>query len=245
MQLQYIDFLFALALLIIILVSGWLPFRQHKQHPHHHESSFGETIATGIFLGAALMHILPESDHLFIEQNIHYPVSYLLAGLTFLFFLWLEHVGKELYHNKLSQHTFIGVAWLMLSAHSFFEGSALGLADDYSLMVMLFLAIVSHKWAEAFAMAVQLNKYPQSPKVNYILFLLYALMTPLGILLGYHYRTPNLSLYSPICMAISAGTFLYFGTLHGLERCVMVQRCCDLRHFSFVILGFLFMALVA
>jgi hypothetical protein len=35
------------------------------------------------------------------------------------------------------------------------------------------------------------------------------------------------------------------GTLHGLERCVMVERCCNLRDFSFVIIGFLLMASVA
>jgi zinc transporter ZupT len=94
-------------------------------------------------------------------------------------------------------------------------------------------------------MAVQLNKSEQSTKTNYVLFLIYALMTPFGILLGYHFNHETLNLYSPICMAVSAGTFLYFGTLHGLERCVMVQRCCNLKHFSFVILGFLFMAAVA
>jgi len=244
MQLQYLESLFGFSLFVIILLSGWLPFHKRKKQDHH-EASFGETIATGIFLGAALMHILPESDHLFIGQNIHYPVSYLLAGITFLFFLWLEHLGKELYQNKITQHAFIGVAWLMLSAHSFFEGSALGLTQDLSLLIMLFLAIISHKWAEGFAMAVELNKGSQTGKVSVVLFLLYALMTPLGILLGYHFNHPSHNLYSPICMAISAGTFLYFGTLHGLERCVMVQRCCNLKHFSFVILGFLFMAIVA
>ena len=244
MQLKYLEILFGFALFLVILISGWIPFYKKNKQNHHHES-FNETIATGIFLGAALMHILPESHELFVQQNVVYPYSYLIAGLTFLFFLWLEHLGKELYHNKITQHAFIGVAWIMLSAHSFIEGSALGLSQDISLLVMLFLAIISHKWAEGFAMAVQLNKSEQSTQTNYILFLFYALMTPFGILLGYHFNHETLNLYSPISMAISAGTFLYFGTLHGLERCVMVQRCCNLKHFSFVILGFLFMAVVA
>jgi zinc transporter ZupT len=244
MTLKYLDIIFGLSLFLLICISGWLPFLKKKKQSHHHES-FGETIATGIFLGAALLHILPESHQLFIDKGIHYPFSYLIAGLTFLFFLWLEHLGKELYHNKITQHAFIGVALIMISAHSFFEGSALGLADDMSLIFMLFLAIVSHKWAEGFAIAVQLNKSELPFKINFLLFIGYALMTPLGIFLGYQYRSPTLNLYSPICLAISAGTFLYFGTLHGLERCVMVKRCCNLKHFSFVILGFLFMALVA
>lgn len=246
MSLKYLNLLFGISLFVLICASGLLPFlKKKKQNHQHHESSFGETLSTGIFLGAALLHILPESHQSFLNQDVHYPVAYLLAGLTFLFFLWLEHIGQELYQNKLTQHTFIGIAWLMFSVHSFFEGSALGLSEDISVLLMLFLAIVSHKWAEGFAMAVQLNKSHQSVKVNYALFLLYALMTPLGIFLGYHFQAPNIHLYSPVCLAISAGTFLYFGTLHGLERCVMVQRCCNLKHYSFVILGFLFMAIVA
>ena len=244
MNIFNLNLLFAFALFILVLMSGFFPFMRKKKHAHHHDFSYGETIATGIFLGPALIHILPESNVLFINQGIHYPISYLLAGLTFLFFLWLEHLGKELYQNQISQHAFIGVAWAMLSAHSFFEGSALGLASDLSVVLVLFAAIVSHKWAEGFAMAVQLLKSHTSLKTSLILFGLYALMTPMGILLGYHFHSPEGHLYSPICMAISAGTFLYFGTLHGLERCVLVQRCCDLKHFSYVILGFLLMAIV-
>ena len=73
------------------------------------------------------------------------------------------------------------------------------------------------------------------------------LMTPLGIYIGWYieHGIEAQSVFAPILIATSAGTFLYLGTLHGLERCVMVQRCCNLRHFSFVIIGFLLMALVA
>lgn len=239
----HLNILFALAVLFLVLSSGALPFIKKKKDSHHHDFSYAETIATGIFLGAALMHIMPESNQLFIQQGIHYPLGYLLAGLTFLFFLWLEHLSKELYQNQISQHAFIGVAWIMLSVHSFFEGSALGLSSDLSVVIVLFIAIVSHKWAEGFAMAVQLAKSHVNFKSSFLLFCMYAMMTPVGILLGYYFQKPSDQLYSPICMAISAGTFLYFGTLHGLERCVLVKQCCDLKHFSYVILGFLLMAI--
>ena len=45
--------------------------------------------------------------------------------------------------------------------------------------------------------------------------------------------------------AASAGTFLYLGTLHGLSRAVMVQQCCNLKQYTFVIIGFSLMAIVA
>ena len=72
-------------------------------------------------------------------------------------------------------------------------------------------------------------------------------MTPIGIFIGWYFDrgVETNSLFDPILLAASAGTFLYLGTLHGLERCVMVERCCNLRDFSFVIIGFLLMAAVA
>ena len=78
-------------------------------------------------------------------------------------------------------------------------------------------------------------------------FLIFAAMTPLGIFIGWYFGrgVETNSLIDPILIAVSAGTFLYLGTLHGLERCVMVERCCNLRDFSFVIIGFLLMASVA
>jgi len=45
--------------------------------------------------------------------------------------------------------------------------------------------------------------------------------------------------------ALAAGTFLYLGTLHGLENATLVKPCCDLKRFYFVILGFGVMAVVA
>jgi zinc transporter ZupT len=115
------------------------------------------------------------------------------------------------------------------------------------MQIMLFLAIITHKWAESFAISIQLNKSTLSSKYAIMLFLSFALMTPLGIGIGWYFGrdVSTHSLIDPILMAVSAGTFLYLGTLHGLERCVMVQRCCNLRDFSFVIIGFLLMAAVA
>jgi zinc transporter ZupT len=112
---------------------------------------------------------------------------------------------------------------------------------------MLFLAIITHKWAESFAIAIQLNKSTLTPRKSLIFFLIFAFMTPLGIWIGwlFEHQVTTSSLIDPILMAISAGTFLYLGTLHGLERCVMVERCCNLSDFSFVIIGFLLMAAVA
>ena len=229
-------------------MAGWIPFKQRLKKNSHSDFPLGETLATGVFLGGGLLHMLPEASNMFNQQGYHYPFACFITGVVFLVFLWLEHLGNELYHHKDSTHPgFAVLACLMLSIHSLVLGTALGLSQDYSVAIMLFLAIITHKWAESFAIAVELNKSTLSTSKTMLLFLLFASMTPLGIYIGWACGrgVETHSILDPVLMAISAGTFLYLGTLHGLERCVMVKRCCNLRYFSFVIVGFLLMAVVA
>src|SRR3990167_331623 len=251
--------LFASSIFAVIMTAGWFPFKKRLKTGHHHDFVIGETLATGVFLGAALMHMLPEANILFTTRGYHYPYAFIITGAVFLFFLWFEHIGTVLYHQPKHDHhegttsltgnhpAFAILAWGMLSLHSIILGTALGLNHNSSIAIMLFLAIITHKWAESFAIAIQLNKSTLSIKKALIFFISFALMTPSGIFIGWYFGTgvETKSLADPILIAASAGTFLYLGTLHGLERCVMVERCCNLRDFSFVIIGFLLMAFVA
>ncbi len=245
-----LNLFFAFSALVMILVAGYFPFKKRLTTEAHTEFPIGETLATGVFLGAALLHMLPEAQAIFVKIGYHYPLALLITGIVFLLFLWFEHLGEALYHHQ-GHHTthpaFAIIAWFMLSLHSLVLGTALGLSQEYSMQIMLFLAIITHKWAESFAIAIQLNKSTLRPITAVLLFLSFALMTPLGIGIGWYFGqdVSTNSFIDPLLMAISAGTFLYLGTLHGLERCVMVQRCCNLRDFSFVIIGFLLMATVA
>lgn len=239
---------FALIIFIVILAAGWLPFKRRAQDDGHVDFPIGETLATGIFLGAALMHMLPEANTLFIQHGMQYPYAFIITGAVFLFFLWFEHLGKELYHHQRSNHpAFAILAWGMLSIHSLMLGTALGLNHNNSMIMMLFLAIITHKWAESFAISMQLNKSSLSMPQAIAFFASFSCMTPLGIFIGWYFGhgVETQSIFDPILIAASAGTFLYLGTLHGLERCVLVERCCNLRDFSFVIIGFLLMAVVA
>lgn len=243
--------IFAVVIVVIILLAGWYPFvRLGRVGKDHMDFSIGETLATGVFLGAAMMHMLPEANQEFNHLGYHYPFAYIVTGLVFLFFLWFEHLGKELYHHKhhnTNHPAFAILAWAMLSIHSLMLGAALGLNNSPSIVIMLFLAIIVHKWAESFAIAVQLNKSSLGFSKRVMFFLSFSLMTPAGIFIGwlFGHGIETQSLFDPILLAASAGTFLYLGTLHGLERCVLVERCCNLRDFSFVIIGFLLMASVA
>lgn len=239
---------FALVTFLVILFAGWYPFKRRIKDDQHIDFPVGETLATGVFLGAALLHMLPEANSLFSTMGYHYPLAYIITGAVFLFFLWFEHLGKELYHHHdLAHPAFALLAWSMFSIHSIMLGAALGLNHSNSMIIMLFLAIITHKWAESFAIAVQLNKSTLTTNQSLMFFFIFSLMTPFGIFLGWYFGhgVETHSLFDPLLMAASAGTFLYLGTLHGLERCVMVKRCCNLGDFSFVIIGFVLMATVA
>lgn len=240
--------LFSLAIFVLTCIAGWYPFRKRVKSPKGFDFPIGESFATGVFLGAGLLHMLPDSNDLFHSLGHHYPAAFAIAGGTFLIFLWLEHLGREIYSHHQDNHpAFAIIALFMLSIHSMFSGIAMGISENYSVIVMLFFAIISHKWAASFAIAVHLNKADMKPRKRSYLFLLFAVMTPLGTLLGalvdsQHYHE---TFIEAVFTAMAAGTFLYLGTLHGLERGVMIKRCCNLRDFSFVIIGFAILAAFA
>ena len=58
------------------------------------------------FLGAGLLHMLADASSDFYAANIHYPLSFLLAGGTFLILLLLEHIGREIYEHHGTNNAF-------------------------------------------------------------------------------------------------------------------------------------------
>lgn len=252
----------ALAIFIVTLSAGWLPFVKRINMRMGIDFPIGEALASGVFLGVGLLHMLSDASKGFAEAGYEYPFASLLAGAMFLFLLWLEHLGRDYYqhqhdHNHSHSHdhghsctrgkSFALLAFGMLSLHAFLESAALGLSTNFTIVLMLAIAILAHKWAESFALAIQLTKSTLSPKMGIVYFLMFALVAPIGIFLGGYAseKIEHLPLLGPTFLALAAGTFLYLGTLHGLSRAVMVQQCCNLKQYTFVIIGFSLMAIVA
>ena len=235
-------------ILLTALAAGAYPIFKRLKTNQGYEFPLGEALAAGIFLGAGLIHMLGEAAQNFTDRGYHYPIPFLLTGLTFLFLLWLEHLGAEIYAHKNATHPgFAVLTFLILSIHSFLAGAALGLTHQLSVIIILLFAILAHKWAASFALAIQISKTTLSNQTGIILFLIFSLMTPLGILVGnaIGHRFHQTSLIEAVFAALAAGTFLYLGTLHGLSNSIMVSKCCNLKHFSFVIIGFALMAILA
>lgn len=242
---------FQLTILLVILfvttISGIFPFVKKANNPEGFHFPIGDALASGVFLGAGLIHMLSDSAGDFSELNIDYPFPFLIAGITILLFLLLEHIGGALSKSNKGNLSFMAImATIMLSIHSFFEGAALGLSEQLSVALVIFLAIITHKWAASFALAISINKTSLRFLARLILFIIFVFMTPLGILFGQaaHNYVSN-PFVEPTFTAIAAGTFIYMGTLHGLDRSVLVKDCCNTKQYSFVIIGFSIMAIVA
>lgn len=245
---SHMKLLMALIILIIALLSGIVPFKKKHLDQRHFDFPIGEAIACGVFLGAGLIHMLSDSAQGFMAAGYSYPFAFLIAGISFLFLLLLEHVATELQtHQRGTSSGMALLATLMLTLHSLFEGTAVGTSGNLLTAILLSLAIIAHKWAASFSLSVQINKSQLNFTMGLGCFLIFACMTPIGILVGnaITQTTGSHPLLMPIFSALAAGTFLYIGTLHGLRRAVMIERCCNMPEFIFMILGFSIMALVA
>lgn len=237
-----------LIIFILTILSGIYPFLKKIKAKPFAAINISEPFAAGVFLGAGMLHMLADANNDFYQLKFEYPMALLIASVVFLFLLLLDHVAREVYHKSSdSNKVFAVLAVLILSIHSFLEGAALGLTTSDAVTLILLVAVIAHKWAASFALSVQINKTNFSFKSSFILFLIFACMTPLGIIIGSQVEThlENLPLMEPIFVSFAAGSFIYLGTLHGLERATLVQKCCNIKGFTFMLIGFFIMALLA
>ena len=200
----------------------------------------GNAFAAGLFLAVGLLHFLPDSAASYTELGVTYPAASLLAVGAFLLLLLLEHVLlPDAAHDAAHAHSGEGhpshhhhpreenhqparpaasspyVLVLALSVHSVLAGSVLGADADSQGVWLTFLAIVVHKGAAGLALGLALTSAGVDRRQSLRLIGLFALMTPLGILLGAVAggvaRSDARLLFDASSAALAAGTFLYIG----------------------------------
>src|SRR3990167_3970128 len=202
---------------LIIFLMSLLPslYWLKKQKLTHGEFfELGEAFASGIFLGAAFFHMLPDAIRAMTILNM--PFAYLLPEiicvLGFLLLLFLERLSLQ----KAPISTAISIPYILiiiLVIHAITEGAALGLGATLTETLMLLIAIVAHKSAETFALCVTLlrNHIPLRQIILIILF--FSLMTPLGIGIGTELNLLTIAQHgifiTALFSAFAAGTFLY------------------------------------
>ncbi|KAM3875705.1 zinc transporter ZIP3-like [Diretmus argenteus] len=110
---------------------------------------------------------------------------------------------------------------LALSAHSVFEGLALGLQEDGAKLGSLFLGVAIHETLAAVALGVSVAKAGLAMKDAVKLAVTVSLMIPLGIMVGMGIESAqNLagSVVSVVLQGFAAGTFLFVTFFEILSR---------------------------
>lgn len=202
--------------LLASLMGGYLPIWYQQQQRGQVWLTRGYFFAKGIFLGAAILHLLPAANEEFAKvfPDLHYPVMGLVALLTIFLLQAIEHLSATMLgrFNQLSNHITIYILIFTLSIHSIIEGAALGIGVGFAEMTVILTAVLAHKGADAFALVINMQRRGYPYKKVYPLMLVFACMTPLGIVLGsvLHSFTADMNGSALLATidAVTAGTFI-------------------------------------
>ena len=111
----------------------------------------------------------------------------------------------DLKRKKLSAFILL----LSLSIHGLFECLTLGIQTNYKNTLFLFIALIIHKWAEAFALGILFVKAKFSKKFYYLIIILFAIIGPIAVGIGIVLSETTNELVEGIFLSISTGTFFY------------------------------------
>ncbi|MFC2094820.1 ZIP family transporter [Candidatus Bipolaricaulota bacterium] len=255
MSIGWIKFLTALALLLTALGGGWIALRLCASRKCTRLLSSGNALAGGFFLGAALLHLLPEAQESLemIEGTIPWAMAFCLIG--FLLILFLEKLVVSADHHapnatalSTKNPLYPYVLAIVLSLHSVIAGYALGAGGTMNMVLIIFAAEISHKLSAAFALGVSLVRSGMKTSSLRWVLLLFAMMTPLGIGLGQFVSSriqgETSMVVSGIINAIAAGTFLYVAIVDILHE-EFESRDRRWEKFALLLGGLAFMAVLS
>lgn len=247
--------IFLICILLVTLAGGYLPFARPDRSQGGEGFPLGEAFSSGVFLALALTMMLPSSFAVFRQTlpDVNYPVGSVIAIVAFLLLLAAEHLSGHVTaksaaasHSKYLPAVIPITMTVMIAVPSFFLGTALGISTPAGA-TLIFIAIMLHKGTAAFALALAMNRSTLSQPRAMLLFAVFALSTPIGILLGGEVHTHLAgggTLVKGVFLALGAGTFLYMGTLHELKHSPMIEHCCRRSCFVAMFAGLAVTALV-
>lgn len=215
--------------------------------------TFGNAFAGGVFLGAGLMHMLPDASANFssLQLGVDFPFAAFISGLGFILILSLERViaqkeSAELLNSRKNKFPF--VLFLVLAVHSIIAGMSLGLESTVLSGLVIFIAIIAHKGSASFALGVNLVHFQINKKLIVRTILFFSIMTPLGIVVGTvldNIESSRVSIwFEAIFDALAAGTFIYIAILEIIDD-VFANGKFRFQKFGFLLFGFLLMAFIA
>ncbi|XP_004561584.3 zinc transporter ZIP3 [Maylandia zebra] len=129
---------------------------------------------------------------------------------------------------------------LALSAHSAFEGLALGLQEDGAKLGSLFLGVAVHETLAAIALGVSVAKASLGMKDATKLGVTVSMMIPLGMVVGMGIESAQTlagSIVSVVLQGLAAGTFLFVTFFEILTR-ELEEKQDRLLKVLFLIIGY-------
>ncbi|KAL4624303.1 zinc transporter ZIP1-like [Arapaima gigas] len=160
----------------------------------------------------------------------------------------LQSSGHHVHIDSQAHSSFRAfMLFLSLSLHSVFEGLAIGLQTTDSKVVEICIAIVIHKSIIMFSLSVKLVQSAVRPRWLFAYLTVFALMSPLGIVVGItvmEARIAEAALIQAVLEGLAAGTFIYITLLEILPH-ELNSPDSQLPKVLFILLGFSTMTLLA
>lgn len=180
-------------------------------------------------LSVTVLHLLPEV----FETQKKYIGLFILLGIVLQTVLEFFSRGAE--HGHIHTHDFAkNIPWLIfisLSLHAFLEGIPLGIDSNRELL----WAIIIHKIPVTIILVVFLQKSNLPRSSIYLFILFFALMSPLGSLIGN--KISIFTQYETQINAIIIGIFLHISSAILFESSENHQF--NIKKFVAIIIGFL------
>lgn len=190
--------------------------------PKQRENTVFLGFASGVMLGAAFFHMLPEA----VEGAGFWAFPFLVLGLLTLFLLEryvLVHAceepeaGCEVHGTGAHSHSHGGhgdavglPTFIALSAHTLIDGLALGVSVGPGLGTTVFVALILHKIPSSISLASILLQEQYTRAKTLAMNLFFSSMVPVGAVLYLLIRDAvDMKSLAPRALAFSAGTFLH------------------------------------
>lgn len=160
----------------------------------------------GIFIGAVLFHMIPDAKPILGFQMI-VPI---VIGFFSIYAIEKILGRKDVTTQELVLQKIGLTALLGISFHAFVEGFAMGAATLMNFGFAVIAAIVFHKFPAAMllgALFIKAGKYDKKTIISIIF--IFALTTPLGVLLSFGVFGLIDEYVLGVAIAVSAGTFIY------------------------------------
>ena len=221
----------AIIILVVSIAAGVLTTRINRVTWRFH---FAESLASGLFLGAAIFHMLPDAEESFSQHLslTNYPWAQLLCVASVLMLLGIEQLLSS---NRQNNVRVPYMPITVLSLHSLLEGAALGINLSTGEALMIFIAIFAHKGLDSFALCTNMHRSKLTARHCIIILLIFSLMTPIGIILAssatiiLHSYTEQL--FQAVFNALGAGAFIYIAITHRLNDYLHEQHELHTLHY--------------